>query len=43
MQADQDVLQERQRLNTEWRDYLSRRKDYIALLDGFRREMFGSR
>lgn len=36
MQADADVLQERQRLKDEWQAYMDRRREYIKLLEGFK-------
>ena len=43
MQADADVLQERQRMTDEWRHFLERRKDYIQLLHDFKASMYGER
>ncbi len=43
MQADADVLQERQRLLDDWNEYCARRAEYVALVDGFKRQMYGER
>jgi hypothetical protein len=36
MQADADVLQERQKLNDDWKAYQERRREYVKLLEGFK-------
>ncbi|KAJ9529622.1 hypothetical protein QJQ45_014394 [Haematococcus lacustris] len=43
LQADADVLQERQKSMDEWKAYMARRSEHIKLLDGFKREMYGPR
>ncbi|KAF5831983.1 eukaryotic initiation factor [Dunaliella salina] len=43
MQADADVLQERQRMADEWKAFCDKRAEYVALLDGFKRSMYGPR
>lgn len=43
LQADADVLQERQRMLDEWTSYTTRRAEYVQLVDGFRRTMYGER
>lgn len=43
MQADADVLQERQRMADEWSAYVARRAEFTALLQGFRQQMYGDR
>jgi hypothetical protein len=39
MQADADVLQDRQKLADEWQSFCQRRAEYVALLDGFKASM----
>eukprot|EP00983_Pelagomonas_calceolata_P101964 1158752-Pelagomonas_calceolata.AAC.4 len=39
MQADADVLQERQRMADEWKAFCDKRAEYVALLDGFKSSM----
>lgn len=43
MQADADVLQERQRLQDDWKVWQAGKNEYIALLDGFKKTMYGAR
>lgn len=39
MQADADVLQDRQRMADDWKSFAEKRKEYVALLDGFKTSM----
>lgn len=41
MQADADVLQERQKYLDEWQAYVERRRGYAQLLADFKRELIG--
>jgi hypothetical protein len=36
MQADADVLQERQRLKEEWQAFVDKRREYVKMLEGFK-------
>mmetsp|Transcript_40368 Transcript_40368/g.89637 ORF Transcript_40368/g.89637 Transcript_40368/m.89637 type:complete len:721 (+) Transcript_40368:71-2233(+) len=43
MQADADVLQERQKLHDEWSRWVESKREFVALADGFRKKMYGDR
>jgi hypothetical protein len=43
MQADADVLQERDRGLQEWQAWKASKQETMALVEGFRKQMFGAK
>ena len=43
MQADADVLQERDRGLQEWQAWQASKRETMALVEGFRKQMFGAK
>lgn len=41
--ADEDVLAERRQLMDEWQRFLEKKREAVAMQEGFRKQMFGAR